>query len=1141
MSGVRRTARGAWRQRVVLALAAVLTMAVVSVAWAAKGELSYNQRIPEYDVSRASGVVSSPDGNNLYVTGGDSITVLSRNATTGAFTYIESEVDGLDDPTDAGGVVDGLANATGLAISADGKHVYASGRTDDAIAVFARDATTGKLSFVEFERNNVDDLGDSGGTVTALNDPEAVAVSPDGESVYAAADSGDAVVAFERDATTGKLSYLESEVDGVNDAGDPGGTVDGMNGPSGVAVAPDSEAVYVTASTDDSVVAFQRDTGTGELNYLEFEDDGVNDATDAGGTVNGLNGAEDVTVAPGNNAVFVSGDVDSAVAVFDRDTATEKLSFIEAEVQGVDDTDVNDPGPTVAGMAGPSGLALSPAGANLYVAGSSSDAVAVFRWVPADDELVFREAETDGVDDGTDPGGAVTGLSRPKALTVTPDGDHLYVGTFDDPGLAAFDRQALGSPTFGSLSFLLSAPPISLPDPRGVAVSPDGRHLFVATNLPDSSLYSFIRDPATGSVTLFDTETEGVDDPSDAGGPAAGIYEAKAVAVSPDGAHVYVTDTSTYSVSAYRLDASGELTYLESEIDGVNDAADPGGTVDGLYEGWDVVVSPDGGGVYVAANNDDGVSAFTRTAATGTLSFVEAELDNVGGNPLNSMTGTEALAISPDGKNIYVAARDVQAASVFSRDPGTNALSFVEVERQGDDDASDPGGTVDGLDNGPDDVVVSPDGAQVYFLSSTKVAVFDRDATTGRLSFSEVEENGVDDPGDPGGTVDGLLSGRVVTTSADGGEVYAAGTGGAGALVTFSRDKATGKLSFLEVEREGVDDPTDAGGRAAGLGRIEAMAVAPDDRNLYAVAEFDHSLTIFDREDDFVAPDTSITGGPDEGSTTSDPTPAFTFGSDEDPVTFTCSVDGGSPSACPAELPALADGAHSLSATATDAEGNTDSSPATRSFSVDATAPETTITVGPQGPTKSDPSFAFASSEPGSTFECRLDSASFAPCTSPRAYGSLDDDDHTFRVRAVDGAGNKDGSPAAREFTLDTKVDGVDVDADKKQKIKGSKIKVKVDVEAAEGATADAGGTIEVPKGHSKKKKKSYKLADVSKDLLADTTKTLKLKPKKSKNKRKIADALKDRKKVKAKIEVTISDDVGNEVVKSKTVKLKRK
>ncbi len=1125
----RRIVRRRWRRGAALAIAGSVSLLTAAVAWAAKGELSFNERVPEYDVQVASGVASSPDGNNLYVTGVSQITVLSRTAATGAFSYVETERDGVDDPSDAGALVNGLGSASGVAVSADGKHVYATGRTDDSVAVFARDSTTGKLSFVEAEFDGVND-GGPGGAVAALFGPLGVAVSADGESVYAVTGFFDnSVVAFARNATTGELDYLESEVDGVNDGG-PGGTVDGMLAPTGVAVAPDSEGVYVTTSTDDSLVAFARDTGTGELDYLEFEKDGV-------GGVNGLNNAHAVTVAAGNNAVFATGgSPDNAVAVFDRNTTTEELSFIEAEVQGVDDTDPNDTGPAVAGMLDPQGLAISPNGLNVYVASEDSNAVAVFRWVPGDSELSFREAETNGANDGGDPGGAVTGLSLPRALAVSPDGDHVYVGGVDDPGLAAFSRQA-GSPTFGSLSFLLSAPAVALRDPRGVAVAPDGNHVFVATN-GDESLRSFSRNATTGAVSLVDTETEGVNDASDSGGLVTGLNEPKAVAVSPDGAHVYVTDTSTYSIGTYTLNAAtGELSFVEIVAD--PDGGGHTGPVDGLYEPWDVVISPSGTGVYAAANSADGVSAFTRNPATGKLTFVEAEFDGVGG--VDGLERAEAVAISPDGNSVYVAGSNDDAAGVFSRDTTTNALTFLEVERQGVNDGSDAGGTVNGLDSGPQDVVVSRNGAHVYFLSSTSIAVFDRDAATGRLSFSEVERNGVDDPGDAGGAVDGLTSGRALAISRDGGEVYAGGRTAPGSLLTFSRDKATGKLSFLEVERGGVDDPSDAGARATGLAGIEDLVVAPDDRHLYGVAENDNALTIWDREDDFVAPDTTIADGPAEGATITDPTPSFTFTSNESPATFACSVDGGAAATCPAELPALNDGAHSLSVAAIDAEGNADPTPATRSFTVDATAPDTSITGGPSAPTRDAPSFSFTSTEGGSSFECQIDGEAFGACSSPKSYSSLTDAEHTFRVRATDGPGNVDQTPAIRTFTLDTKVDGVEVTAEKKQKQKGEKIKVKVDVEAAEAVTATAEGTIEVPKGSGKRKTKTYKLAEISKDLVAGAPRTLKLKPKNSKDKRKIADALADRKKVKAKLTITLVDAVGNELVESKSVKLKRK
>jgi len=63
--------------------------------------------------------------------------------------------------------------------------------------------------------------------------------------------------------------------------------------------------------------------------------------------------------------------------------------------------------------------------------------------------------------------------------------------------------------------------------------------------------------------------------------------------------------------------------------------------------------------------------------------------------------------------------------------------------------------------------------------------------------------------------------------------------------------------------------------------------------------------------------------------------------------------------------------------------------------------------------------FEFDASEP-STFECSLDVAAFAACQPPVSYGPLGDGSHTFRVRAIDRAGNADPSPAEQTWTVDT-------------------------------------------------------------------------------------------------------------------------
>jgi Tol biopolymer transport system component len=58
-------------------------------------------------------------------------------------------------------------------------------------------------------------------------------------------------------------------------------------------------------------------------------------------------------------------------------------------------------------------------------------------------------------------------------------------------------------------------------------------------------------------------------------------------------------------------------------------------------------------------------------------------------------------------------------------------------------------------------------------------------------------------------------------------------------------------------------------------------------------------------------------------------------------------------------------------------------------------------------------------------FECRLDAAAFAPCASPVSYAGLAVGNHTFQVRAIDGAGAIDDTPATFTWTILTPAEGI--------------------------------------------------------------------------------------------------------------------
>jgi hypothetical protein len=167
-------------------------------------------------------------------------------------------------------------------------------------------------------------------------------------------------------------------------------------------------------------------------------------------------------------------------------------------------------------------------------------------------------------------------------------------------------------------------------------------------------------------------------------------------------------------------------------------------------------------------------------------------------------------------------------------------------------------------------------------------------------------------------------------------------------------------------------------------------------------------------------PEASITAGPSGLINRS--TVSFEFQSTKPNSSFECTLDSTAPAPCqsPFEATSLADRPHTFSVAATDAQGNTDPTAATRSFTVDTTPPVTTLGAGP-GPFTNNrtPEFHF-SSEPGATFSCEIDGGAAAPCTSPFTAPSLAEGHHTLTITATDSAGNEEVNAPQFSFTVDT-------------------------------------------------------------------------------------------------------------------------
>ena len=130
----------------------------------------------------ATAVLASGDGRNVYVasSGSDAVAAFSRSAVGGlqALGCVSNNgTNGLDGTKHACADGDALRGASALALSPDGKNVYAAAWASSGIAIFSRDAATGRLSQIGCVRAISTCVGARG-----LSGATAVVVSPDGQT-----------------------------------------------------------------------------------------------------------------------------------------------------------------------------------------------------------------------------------------------------------------------------------------------------------------------------------------------------------------------------------------------------------------------------------------------------------------------------------------------------------------------------------------------------------------------------------------------------------------------------------------------------------------------------------------------------------------------------------------------------------------------------------------------------------------------------------------------------------------------------------------------------------------------------------------------------------------------------------------------
>ena len=316
----------------------------------------------------------------------------------------------------------------------------------------------------------------------------------------------------------------------------------------------------------------------------------------------------------------------------------------------------------------PRDVAVTPDGRNVYVAAIGNVALLNFARDTTTGALEYRECY--GIDSKCTP---LAPAGSAYALAVSPNSANLYVRT--SGGLAVLDRdpdtlrlqQKAGlAGCFGGAGCTAAAG-LAGTSAR-MRVSPDGSYLYVPFTGP-------------GGIAVFDRLADGRlvanecvsvtgDDGCKAGSLALSV--AYAVAVSPDGASVYVGGGS--GLVAYRRAGTLTQSGCFGGLQGCTAVA-PG--IEGVY---DIAVTGDGGEVIATPFEANALVAFRRDA-TGALSRRPGtrgcvSSDGAGCQSLPPLVGSTTLALDPGGLHVYVAGGGVLATLARDFAPSCQAATI---------------------------------------------------------------------------------------------------------------------------------------------------------------------------------------------------------------------------------------------------------------------------------------------------------------------------------------------------------------------------------------------------------------------------------------------------------------------------------
>jgi len=345
------------------------------------------------------------------------------------------------------GGITNLGGAYAVSVSGDDRHVYAASWNSPYPAGFERDEDTGELRPLPAPAEVKAAPVDYGLTEIVVTD--------DGKQVIAVDDAFNQVHTYDRDSDTGVLTYRDS----VGEQAEIELMVS-------VTVSPDGQSVYAGGFMSNSLAHFVRNPESGEVTFSTVYVDDVDG-------MDGLGGLEDIVVSPDGKQVYVASFFDAGVGQFTRNEdgslsysgVLQEGSGEEGLLWGVEDLAITKDGKQL--------VAASPVTNTLVLLDRSE----MGQLTVADSTKFLLDSEWGLVKSPVHPGSARVALG--------PDSNDVYVSFRQWDAVGIFSRAA-GKLTFVTNTKMGGEQPLAALDwPNGLAVTNDGRHLYVAGMLGD--------------------------------------------------------------------------------------------------------------------------------------------------------------------------------------------------------------------------------------------------------------------------------------------------------------------------------------------------------------------------------------------------------------------------------------------------------------------------------------------------------------------------------------------------------------------------------------------------------------------------------------------------------------------------------